>query len=443
MAELSPEGLLAGAPAFEVLKSTMARKEQRWHSWSLMVLALGPALLGVGRIARDLPARADGNDFAHYYISSRLLLTGADLYSTPLQPEYERWGFRYTHPIPTATNPPLLITVFAPFALLPPVIAFWSWVMLEMLCLGSILVLMWRLLADRLSVPMRCIVCATAVASATVYWHFFFSQCQLLVAAILLLAYACLRNGKPVSACLAVTTAMGLKLFPAVLVPWFLWRSSRQWTTRLKCAGAVLVWSVVLVLASGLQHWQQFRTQGMKVVEDWIVWQRHFNFTVPSFVKNTAWLLNNFDPEWNGLHAWANIGAIIGVALIALAYGISWKNKRSETGADLEIEFCLLSIAMLAGISEAWGHYFVLLIFPSAVAVARVLQRPTSGRIVILAVSLVMLNLMFSWQSPWLEFVVSYIPLYGLLLLGAFFAREALNSPPPGAAATRSVPASS
>ena len=54
-----------------------------------------------------------------------------------------------------------------------------------------------------------------------------------------------------------------------------------------------------------------------------------------------------------------------------------------------------------------------------------------------------MLNLMFSWQSPWLEFVVSYLPLYGLVLLGAFFAAETLNSPPPGATATRSVPASS
>ena len=208
-----------------------------------MVLALGLALVGVGHIARDLPTRADGNDFAHYYISSRLLLAGADLYSTPLQAEYERWGFRYTHPIPTATNPPLLIAIFAPFALLAPSPAFWTWVILEMFSLGWILMFTWRLLATRLSLPMRCIVCATAVASAPVYWHFFFSQCQLLIAAILLLAYWCLRNDRPVSACLAVTTTVWLKLFPVVLVPWFLWRCSRECSTRWKCAAAVLVWS--------------------------------------------------------------------------------------------------------------------------------------------------------------------------------------------------------
>lgn len=421
----------------------METKRRKWRPRLLMVLALVLVLLGVGHVARDLPARANGNDFAHYYISSRLLLAGADLYSTPLQPEYERWGFRYTHPIPTATNPPLLVVLFTPFARLSPAAAFWAWVILEIFSLGCVLTLTWQLLGNRLSLPVRCLVCGAVIVSAPVYWHFFFSQSQLLIAAILLLAYACLRNDRPMSACLAVTTAMWLKLFPAVLLPWFLWRSSRDWNMRWKCVAAVLAWSAALVLASGLGHWQQFWTQGMKVVEDWIVWQRHFNFTVPSFVKNAAWLFHGFNPEWNELHVWANLGAIIGLALIILMYVICWKNGRGGRDVDLEAEFCLLSVAMLAGISEAWGHYFVLLIFPAAVAVTRVAQRPTPGRIITLVASLVMLNLMGDWRSPWLEFAVSYIPLYGLLLLGAFFVAEIFNSRLTTAIFTRSVPQSS
>jgi hypothetical protein len=443
VAELFSERLLAGATTFQVLKSNTETNGWKWRSWLLQTLALGLALFGVVHIIRDLPACARGNDFAHYYISSRLLLTGVDLYSTPLEPEYQRWGFRYTHAIPTATNPPLLVAIFAPFALLPPVAAFLAWVMLEMFSLGWILVLTWRLSANRLSLPARWLVCAATIASAPVYWHFFFSQCQLLIAALILQAYWYLRNGRPVCACVAVTTTVWLKLFPVVLVPWFLWHSSREWTTRWKCAGAVLAWSAALVLASGLGNWQQFWTHGMKVVDDWITWQRHFNFTVPAFVKNAVWSLHGFDPQWNEIHAWANVGAIIGLALIVLVYGICWKNDRAGTGADLESEFCLMSAAMLAGISEAWGHYFVLLIFPAAMAVARVGRRPTSGRIIILGVALVMLNLMGDFRSPWLEFAVSYLPLYGLLLLGAFFATETLNSQPMGAAATRSVPPSS
>lgn len=409
------------------------------RAWTLDALALGLVLFGVVHVARVLPLRAISNDFAHYYISSRLLLTRADIYSTPLQPQYERWGFRYAHVIPTATNPPLLVTIFAPFAALPPRASFWAWVSFEILSLGSILVLAWQLTASRLSARARRLVCAGIIASAPVYWHFFFSQSQLLIAAMILFAHVCLRNGRPVTACLTITTAAWLKLFPVVLVPWFLWRASREWKTRWKCVGAALAWSLGVVLASGLERWNQFWTQGMKVADAWTQWQRHFNFTMPSFVKNVAWLLHGFDPAWAGLDSWARVGAIIGIILIALAYGVIWCSARGRKSVDIETEFCLLSIAMLAGITVGWGHYYVLLAFPFAVAVARVVQQPTLGRVAILGISLGMLNLMGDWRSPWLEFTVSYIPLYGLVLLGAFFVNEMLRSEPQTANSTRSA----
>lgn len=409
------------------------------QAWAVDALALGLALFGVVHVARVLPSRAISNDFAHYYISSRLLLAGAEVYSTPLQPQYERWGFRYTHVIPTATNPPFLVGVFAPFAALPPRPAFWAWVSLEIISLGCILVLIWRLTASRLSARARRLACAGIIASAPVYWHFVFSQCQLLLGAIILIAYTRLRNGRPAGACLAITTATWLKLFPGVLVPWFLWRASRDWKTRVRCAGAALVWSVALVVASGLENWKQFWTQGMKVLDAWAEWQRHFNFTVPSFVKNVAWLLHGFDPEWNGLHAWAKAGAITGIILIALMYSVIWCSARGRKDVDIETEFCLLSIAMLAGIAEGWGHYYVMLGFPVAVAAALVAQRPSRGLGATLGLSLVMLNLMGSWKSPWLEFTVSYIPLYGLLLLGAFFVNEIMSSEPQTANSTKSA----
>jgi hypothetical protein len=107
---------------------------------------------------------------------------------------------------------------------------------------------------------------------------------------------------------------------------------------------------------------------------------------------------------------------------------------------DVECEFCLLNVAMLAGVAEGWGHYFVLLGFPVAVAVARLARQPTSPRVVALGLSLVMLNLMGSWQSPWLEFAVSYTPLYGLLLLGGFFVNETLEFQLRTTSATTSAP---
>lgn len=437
---MSPEELLVGTVTRQIVKPDAEIVERTGYRWPLDALALVLALFGIVHVARVLPSRAVSNDFAHYYISGRLLLTGADVYSTPLEPEYDRWGFHYNRGIATATNPPFLVGIFAPFAALPPRAAFWAWALLEMTCLGYVLVQTWHATSSRLSAPLRRLVCGAIVASAPVYWHFFFSQCQLLIAAMILMSYRLLRNGEPERACLVITTAAWLKFFPAVLVPWFLWRAPVDGNRRWKCLGVTLAWSMGILLATGWSSWMQFRAQAVPVLETWVTQARHFNFTVPSFVKNTAWSVHGFDPGWNGLRGSVTVGAVIGLVLIALAYGLCWRTGRRRTDADLELEFCLLSAAMLAGITEVWGHYFVILGFPAAVAVARIVQRPTCGRGVILGVSLVLLNVMTSWQSPWLDFVVSYIPLYGLLLLGAFFVNETRCSAPPAAPATRIVP---
>jgi hypothetical protein len=437
MAEVFLEGLLAGAAALQALKPDAETTECTGYRWALSALALGLALFGVLHVAYVLPSRAGSNDFAHYYISSRLLLTGGDVYSTPLEPEYDRWGFHYHRGIPTETNPPFLVGIFAPFAALPPRAAFWLWTLLESICLGYVLAATWQLTSSRLSAPARMLVCGAIVASAPVYWHFFFSQCQFLIAAMILMAYRFLRNGRSVVACLVITTAVWLKIFPIVLLPWFLWRASANSKIRWKCLGATLAWSMGVVLATGWSSWKQFRAHAVPVLETWVAQARHFNFTVPSFVKNAAWSVHGFQPEWDGLHEWVTVGTAIGLALIALAYGFCWRTGRRQKDTDLDLEFCLLNIAMLAGIAEAWGHYFVILGFPAAVAVARIVHRPTCRQAVILGASLVMLNLMTSWQSPWLEFVVSYIPLYGLLLLGVFFVNEMWR---PAASPTTSVP---
>jgi hypothetical protein len=415
---------VAGVFIFQVLRPDVETRKRRACSWALTALALGFALFGIVHIARVLPSRVDRNDFAHYYVSSRLLLAGADVYSTSLEPEYGRWGFHYTHEIPTATNPPFLVAIFAPFAALPPRAAFWGWALLEAVCLGYLLKQAWDLALLRLSAATRLVVCGAIIASAPVYWNFFFSQCQLLIAAMILLAYRLLRNGRPVEACLVITTAAWLKIFPVLLLPWFLWRASDYWKVRWRCIGAIVAWSVGILLATGWSSWRQFAAHAVPLLEAWTAQQRHFNFTLPSFVKNAAWRLHDFDPGWGGLEGWVTIGSGIGVALMALAYGSCWRIGRKRKDPELDLEFCLLSVATLAGAKVAWGHYFVILGFPAAVALARILQRPTCGRAVVLGGSLGMLNAMTSWQSPWLGFVVSYIPLYGLLLLGALLVNE-------------------
>ncbi|HVM62374.1 MAG TPA: glycosyltransferase family 87 protein [Verrucomicrobiae bacterium] len=422
------------------MKLTSESDRRGWRACLLDGLALALVLFGIWHVTRVLPSRATRNDFAHYYISSRLLLAGADVYATPLEPECARWGFQYSAAIPTATNPPFLVGIFAPFAALPPRAAFWAWTLFEVICLGYVLIQVWRATTSTLSARARRLVCGAIIASAPVYWHFVFSQSQLLIAGLILLAYRLLRNEKPERACLVLGTAAWLKFFPVVLLPWFLWRARSQGNRRWKCVGVIAAWSIAIVVATGWGSWREFWVHARPVLEAWIAQQRHFDFTVSSFVKNAAWAFHAFDLGWDGLQTWVTIGTVTGSALIALAYGLCWWVGRGRPDVDMDLEFCLLNVAMLAGIAESWGHYFVILAFPAAIAVSRAVRQPTSGRPAILAVALMMMNVMTSWQSPWLEFVISYLPLYGLLLLGVFFAQEIFRAPRPAADSTTPAP---
>jgi FtsH-binding integral membrane protein len=77
-----------------------------------------------------------------------------------------------------------------------------------------------------------------------------------------------------------------------------------------------------------------------------------------------------------------------------------------------------------------WPHYFVFLIFPMALAAARIGAKPTVARLILfvllwLAVSYFSVpDWPFLMRHMHLFFLVCAIPLYGVLGLGAFFWRE-------------------
>src|SRR5512136_1761535 len=110
--------------------------------------------------------------------------------------------FRYD--VPIVTNPPGLLWLFAPFALLPPRVAFWVWVAVETASLAAILWLTRRLLSGRLTTRAWWFVMAATLSSSSIYWHFLYSQVQLPLVALVLAGYAWRRSGHQMVACLAV-----------------------------------------------------------------------------------------------------------------------------------------------------------------------------------------------------------------------------------------------
>lgn len=382
------------------------------------------AAIVVGKLLCVLPSRATQNDFAHYYASSRLLAAGRRPYGVPLAPTLERFGFTdLEEDVPMATNPPLLLWLFVPFALLPPKAAFAGWVIVECVCLVTLLRLTRRLVGQHLSARTWRLIVAGTIASPAVYWHFYYSQVQLLVAVIVLQAFVWHVERKHTAACLAVAAAGLLKLFPFVLLPWLLWRGSRTGRALIRRSSITLSFIAAAIGISGPALWIDFFVHARAVLADWATCGL-LNYTVPSLVLNSGRILMLVTSSpWIEPAAWP-AGVAAGLALIGWAYLQCFRGSGEQ-----DLEFCLLCLAMLVGNVTAWVHYQVLLVFPIALAAARVAARPRRQDVLLLGVALFLLLMhgnAASWRDlhPYLGIWLSYCPLYGIMILAWFFAGQ-------------------
>jgi len=383
------------------------------------------ALICVAGTMAILPTRARENDFAHYYLSGRVLLDGGNPYRAAAGPLYRQYGFFRDERAGAVVdaNTPVLTWLFAGVAWLPARSAFAVWVGFEVVCLAWILWLTCRQLRGQLTPRAARFVWLGALASAPVYWHFYYSQVQLLLGAILLTAFACQRSGRYVLACLIAVIAGLLKLYPFLLLPWFLWRGGAGIRDRAVRTLACVLWTGLVVVASGWHLWLDFFQRGVPLVVA-AVNNNTFNFSVPSLVTNFGYAPSGFNPSPETARLWWTMGAVAGLGIMVAAY-LWCLRARLEPAA----EFGFLCTAMLLGSPTVWGHYYVLLIFPFAVAVTRWRGRSPVVRLAWIGGVWLLLNNLcnFSsvWEGGWLDrhlyvkLLVNYFPMYGALGLAA------------------------
>ena len=94
---------------------------------------------------------------------------------------------------------------------------------------------------------------------------------------------------------------------------------------------------------------------------------------------------------------------------------------------DKEAQFCLLTLAMLAGGTTSWSHYMVLAIFPVAAMVTRVSANPSWARVLLFTAAVMALDNVDAPTSAFPEgwhlakLLWIYTPLFGQLALAAMF----------------------
>lgn len=191
-----------------------------------------------------------------------------------------------------------------------------------------------------------------------------------------------------------------------------------------------------VVSVTGLMQWTECLGSGLAVLQEWVVRPQFFSYSLPSLLVTLNYVFHGMKPPPEAVNVGWLVAQVAGVALIAAAYLACWRHP------DEEMEFCLLTVAMLAGSGLVWGYYYVFLIFPVAVAAVRMAARFTPRRGMGFAIILLLLNDLGTWSGGCgihdisLRALLHTPPTLGLLGLGWFLLRELRAVPPRPPSAT-------
>lgn len=321
---------------------------------------LAAALLSIAavRLVGTLPGAWSRNDFAHYYLSARVLLAGEDPYTASLEPFCERFGFEFDPRIVTGTNPPPLTLLLAGVAWLPPAPAYAVWAMLQLTCLAGLLGALVRRASRGGFHAWRWVAIGLVLNSTAVWSNLHYSQVQLLVAMLIAAAYFDKRQGRPLQAVAAVAVAAGLKIYPAALLPWFVLSGAgggREVARRTLVAAAV---GLSILVVTGPGEWRSFATNGLATVQN-SVHGSTSNYSIQSAAMIVTGAVVGRPLPGAVMFEVAALSRVAAAGTLALAYLLVWRLRLPPRRA-----IGLLCVAMIAASPVCWSHYLTLLILP-------------------------------------------------------------------------------
>lgn len=391
-----------------------------WRSRLLGLTALAWLGWAVYRLVVLLPSRVLNFDFNHYYTSSWLARQGISPYRADLVEISRQLGFVPTEPIVSATNPPPLLWLVAPLTWWSPVTAFWVWTAFLVLAWGVWVWLTLDLVGGRLTCGSRLVCVAYLGAAMTVSANLQFGHVELVLAALLVGAYRCLRAGRGGWAVGLVSVAGLLKLFPFGWLPWVVWRAGHDGKSRSRYGLLALALVVAGGWASGWWLWLDFVTQALPVVSRLAIGYLG-NFSLASWAGNLVLVLRHeLGADWPRALADA-VAAVVGVVTVAAGYVYCARGGRS-----LETEFCVVSFAVVLGSLTAWGFYFVLLMFAVVVAATRLAGTRqwlwfVAGVLMMEVLQVQTGGVVESSKGLWV--MANYLPLYGALVVVGLLVR--------------------
>jgi hypothetical protein len=292
-------------------------------------------------------------------------------------------------------HPPFMTLFFAPFVACLNVGA--TYAAISLLSLGALfftLALLRAGLKLELSRSQTLGLAALVLGWAPIANVLRTGQMGLVLGALMVVAWVCLKRGRPIVAGIAIAVATCLKLYPGLLLVYLFVRHRRAF------AASMVTMAVILTgtgLIAGFDAFREHYETARGVVEQYAGYGN--NLSLLGVVTRCI---------GERIHNLAVARGIFLCLALVLVGGASWlvfdRSSGNNTGEkDLDLEFALFVSLMPLLSPITWDHYLVVLLLPLAV-VGRQALRSRSWRkaagFLALVVILTIPDTTFIWLSP-------------------------------------------
>jgi hypothetical protein len=402
--------------------------------FSAVKVGLGLALIvaAVRAVTFFLPTRINENDFSMAYLSGRVLADGGNPYRTDLVEYSHRLGLKFSDGTCPATNPPFLTWSWHWLAKLPVADAFAVIIALQAVSLIVVLWMTWWLLNDRLLPSAWCLAAGLTCCSLPVLDHFWFSQVQLPLLALLMTGFCLWRRSRPDLASAVLTLAGVLKLYPlaAAVWPFLAERGKRRWLAAV--AGFAIVG--VTLLLTGFDEWLWFVRIPLLGCLVGVSDGRYVSFTVSTLVGTGLSVLNHGSTSHLPPLAASVLRSGASIAMLVFTWWQVWRLRPTDSADRVYAAWSLVLLDCVLCSQVAWVHYLVFLIFPLALLAAQVRQALGARRVWLIGLLLFCLVAANVAGVAWygdvpggLRRLLNQLPTFAMILLYIEFARQTLR----------------
>jgi hypothetical protein len=334
-----------------------------WVRWGLAVLVLAVVIgLGVSTVFRAAVARIERTDFTVYRAAGRAVLTGTDIYEA-----HNSRGWAYVYP-------PAFSLLMVPFARMS---VFWgalTWYAISVLLTAVALGMGVRLMGGAdLGERGRWLLWAAPILPVLGWFVSAVTrgQASIMTAWLVIAAFFCHFRRRDLLGGVSLAGAILIKVFPAVLLAYFVWR--RRW--RFTAATLIALVAGALLMPAAVFGWQR----NITYLHEWVG-----VVAKPALAKGRARELSPLNEQLLDPQKPRN------QSLMAVLWRVTGSPYAHEIAAGLTVLMGLITVwaarrargdteFLVASASIAWmllvppvseSHYFVVLLLPLAVLTA-------------------------------------------------------------------------